>query len=225
MKKFAIIVAGGTGARMRGDVPKQFMLLNGKPVIQYSMEAFVKFDALLKIIMVLHPEFIAYWEKLCQDLNIAIPHIIVKGGKTRFESVKNGLDRILEDGLVAVHDAARPLVDTDFIEQQFSSAESLGSSVPGIAVNDTIRMVEGDSSRQLDRCFLRAMQTPQVFSVSELQKAYQQPFQPLFTDEASVMESAGFALHLTQGSPFNIKITNSHDIAVAEALIKEHFKQ
>jgi 2-C-methyl-D-erythritol 4-phosphate cytidylyltransferase len=222
MKKFAIIVAGGTGARMKGDVPKQFMLLSGKPVIQYSMEAFVKFDASIKIIVVLHPDFTAYWEKLCRDLNIAIPHIVVKGGKTRFESVKNGLDRILEDGLVAVHDAARPLIDDEFIAQQFSAAESLGSSVPGIAVNDTIRVVEGDTSRQLDRCFLRAMQTPQVYKVTELQRAYQQAFDPLFTDEASVMQSAGFPINLTQGSVINIKITNPQDITIAEILLKDN---
>jgi 2-C-methyl-D-erythritol 4-phosphate cytidylyltransferase len=134
--------------------------------------------------------------------------------------VKNGLDRILEDGLVAVHDAARPLIDTDFIAQQFANAQRFGSAVPGIAVNDTIRIVDGDTSHQLDRCFLRAMQTPQVYKVAELQKAYLQAFDPLFTDEASVMQSAGFPLHLTQGNSFNIKIKNPHDIAVAEALIK-----
>ncbi len=220
MKKYAIIVAGGTGTRMQGDVPKQFMLLNGKLIIQYSMEAFYAFDPSIQIIIVVHPDFTAQWQQLCLEYKIAIQHKVVEGGKTRFDSVKNGLEFIDDDGLVAVHDAARPNIDADFIAYNFSEAEIYGSAVPGIVLNDTIRMINGDSTQQLDRTFLRAIQTPQVFKVSELKRAYKQPFQPIFTDDASVLEAAGFLLHLTEGRPGNIKITNPSDIALAEVLLR-----
>ncbi len=220
MIKYAIIVAGGTGSRMQGDIPKQFLLLNGKPVIQHSLEAFYACDASIKIVLVIHPDYLGYWEQLCREFNISVPHVIGLGGETRFHSVKNGLNLIDNDGLVAVHDAARPVLSTDFINTVFSEAALYGTSIPGIALQDTIRQIEGDSSRQLDRTDLLAMQTPQVFRVSELKSAYEQPYQPGFTDDASVMQSAGFPLHLTLGRPDNIKITNPQDIAVAEVLIK-----
>jgi 2-C-methyl-D-erythritol 4-phosphate cytidylyltransferase len=220
MKKYAVIVAGGTGIRMLGDVPKQFMLLNGKPIILYSIDAFYSFDSKIQIIVVIHPDYLVFWEELRMGFKIDIPFLVAAGGKTRFDSVKNGLNLIDEDGFVAIHDAARPVINPDFIGQLFSEAENHGSAMPGIALNDTIRMIDGDTSHQLDRTFLRAMQTPQVFKVSELKRAYTQPFQPIFTDDASVMQSAGFPLHLTEGRPWNIKITYLQDIPLAELLIK-----
>ena len=220
MKKYAIIVAGGTGTRMKGDVPKQFMMLNGKPIVQYSIEAFYSFDPSIEIILVIHPDFRKYWQKLCLDYKISIPHTVVTGGKTRFDSVKNGLNIIEEDGFVAIHDAARPMINADFIGHLFSQAETHGSALPGVALNDTIRMIDGDTSHQLDRAFLRAIQTPQVFIVSELKRAYTQTYQPVFTDDASVMQAAGFPLHLTVGRHENIKITHDQDIALAEVLLK-----
>jgi 2-C-methyl-D-erythritol 4-phosphate cytidylyltransferase len=220
MIKYAIIVAGGTGSRMQGDIPKQFLLLNGKPVIQHSLEVFYACDASIKIVLVIHPDYLGYWEQLCREFNISVPHAIALGGETRFHSVKNGLNLIDNDGFVAVHDAARPVLSIDFINTVFSDAALYGCSIPGIALQDTIRQTEGDSSRQLDRTNLRAIQTPQVFRVPELKRAYEQPYQPGFTDDASVMQSAGFPLHLTQGRPDNIKITNPQDISVAEVLLK-----
>jgi 2-C-methyl-D-erythritol 4-phosphate cytidylyltransferase len=220
MKKYAVIVAGGTGIRMLGDVPKQFMLLNGKPIILYSIDAFYSFDSKIQIIVVIHPDYLVFWEELRMGFKIDIPFLVAAGGKTRFDSVKNGLNLIDEDGFVAIHDAARPVINPDFIGQLFSEAENHGSAMPGIALNDTIRMIDGDTSHQLDRTFLRAMQTPQVFKVSELKRAYTQPFQPIFTDDASVMQSAGFPLHLTEGRPWNIKITYLQDIPLAELLMK-----
>jgi len=220
MKKHAIIVAGGTGTRMKGDIPKQFRLLNGKPIIQYSIEAFYSYDPSMRIILVIHPNFRTYWEKLCLEFKISILHTVVTGGKTRFDSVKNGINILDEEGLVAIHDAARPVINTDFISHLFSEAGTHGSAIPGIALNDTIRMIDGDTSHQLDRTFLRAVQTPQVFKVSELKRAYTQSYQPFFTDDASVMEAAGFPLHLTSGRPGNIKITHNQDIALAEVLLK-----
>ena len=220
MKKYAIIVAGGTGSRMKGDIPKQFMLLKGKPVIQYSLEAFYHCDPAVSLIIAIHPDYVNFWDRLCQEHKIDIPHQVARGGKTRFDSVKNGLSLIGDDGLVAVHDAARPVIDAAFIQELYLTAEKQGSAIPAVHLTDTIRAIEGDSSRQLDRSFLRAIQTPQVFRVTELKRAFEQPFQPLFTDDASVMQSAGFKVHLTEGKPGNIKITHQQDIALAEVLMK-----
>ncbi len=220
MKKYAIIVAGGTGSRMKGDIPKQFMLLKGKLVIQYSLEAFYHCDPAVILIIAIHPDYVNFWDRLCQEHKIDIPHQVARGGKTRFDSVKNGLSLIGDDGLVAVHDAARPVIDAAFIQELYLTAEKQGSAIPAVHLTDTIRAIEGDSSRQLDRSFLRAIQTPQVFRVTELKRAFEQPFQPLFTDDASVMQSAGFKVHLTEGKPGNIKITHQQDIALAEVLMK-----
>jgi len=220
MKKYAIIVAGGTGTRMQGEVPKQFMLLCGKPVILYSIEAFITFDPAIQIILVIHPDYIELWEKLVAEFKISVPFQLAEGGKTRFDSVKNGLKLIDSAGFVAIHDAARPVIDKGFLQQIFSAAEQKGSAVPGIALNDTIRRIDGDTSHQLDRTFLRAIQTPQIFRISELQRAYQQLYQPIFTDDASVMQSAGFPVHLANGRSGNIKITHYQDIALAEVLLE-----
>lgn len=220
MKKHSIIVAGGTGSRMKDEVPKQFMLINGKPVILYSIEAFYAYDTSVQIILVIHPDYLNYWNQMCEKIKISVPFKIVTGGKTRFDSVKNGLKLIEEDGLIAIHDAARPVITNEFIRNLFSEAEKYGSAMPGIPLNDTIRVIEGNTSRQIDRTFLRAMQTPQVYKVSELKKAYDQPFQPLFTDDASVMQSAGFNLHLVEGLAVNIKITNPGDMVMAETFLK-----
>ena len=220
MKKYAIIVAVGTGSRMKKDIPKQFTLLNGKPIIEYSIESFNNYDPDLQIILVIHPEYIEFWKHLCLEHKISVPCKIVNGGETRFHSVKNGLESIEADGFVAIHDAARPMIDVAFVGQLFEEASIYGSAVPGIALNDTIRLLENNTSRQLDRNLLRAMQTPQVFNVSELKHAYLQTFQPLFTDDASVMQLAGYPLHLTEGRLENIKITIQKDLAIAEMMMK-----
>lgn len=220
MKKYAIIVAGGTGSRMKGEVPKQFMLINSKPAILYSIEAFYAFDPSVQIILVIHTDYLSLWENLKKEFKISIPLQVVDGGKTRFDSVKNGLQLIHDEGFVAIHDAARPVISSDFIGKVFLSASIYGSAIPVVPVTDTIRLIEGDTSHQQDRTFLRAIQTPQIFKVSELQRAYTQPYQSNFTDDGSVMEAAGFPVHLAEGSRGNIKITHWEDIAVAEVLIK-----
>jgi len=219
MHKYAIIVAGGTGTRMKGEVPKQFMLLNGKPVIQYSIEAFYACDPAIQIILIIHPDYIASWEQLAREFKISIPLQLAAGGKTRFDSVKNGLKLIREEGFVAIHDAARPLINAGFIEKIFSDALTNGSAIPALPLTDTIRVIDGDVTHPADRTFLRAIQTPQIFKVSELQRAYTQRFQPNFTDDGSVMEAAGFSIHLCEGKQENIKITHLHDFALAEVLM------
>lgn len=220
MKNYAIIVAGGTGSRMKGEVPKQFMLLNGKPVILYSIEAFFAFDPLVEIILVIHPNYLLYWNQMIREFKISIPFKVVEGGKMRFDSVKNGLKLVNDEGFVAVHDAARPAINADFLRKLFAAASTFGSAIPVVAVTDTIRIIDGDTSHQQDRTFLRAIQTPQVFRASELQRAYTQPYEPNFTDDGSVLESAGFPVHLAEGRRGNIKITHLEDIAVAEVLLK-----
>jgi len=220
MKKYAIVVAGGTGNRMQGNVPKQFMLLRGKPVMLYPIEAFYAYDPAIQIILVVHADYLEYWDELIRNFEIPVPVQIATGGKTRFDSVKSGLNLIEGDGIVAIHDAARPLIDADFVSALFTAATEHGSAIPAIPLNDTIRKIDGDISLQLDRSTLRAIQTPQVFSVLQLKQAYQQPYQPVFTDDASVLQSAGFQIFLTEGRADNIKITLQQDIALAEVLLK-----
>jgi 2-C-methyl-D-erythritol 4-phosphate cytidylyltransferase len=220
MKNYAIIVAGGTGSRMKGVVPKQFMLLNGKPVILFSIEAFHSYDPSIEIILVIHPDYLSLWKQLTREFKISIPFKVVEGGRTRFDSVRNGLKLVNDAGFVAVHDAARPVINSDFLKNLFAAASAYGSAIPVVPITDTIRIIDGDTSHQQDRTFLRAIQTPQVFKVSELQRAYMQLYQPDFTDDGSVMESAGFPVHLAEGKRENIKITHLEDIAVAEVLIK-----
>jgi 2-C-methyl-D-erythritol 4-phosphate cytidylyltransferase len=220
MKNYAIIVAGGTGSRMKGEVPKQFMLLSGKPIILYSIETFFAFDPLVEIILVIHPDYLLHWKQVIREFKISIPFKVIEGGKTRFDSVKNGLKLVNDEGFVAVHDAARPVINAEFIANLFSAASTYGSALPVVPVTDTIRIIHGDTSHQQERTFLRAIQTPQVFRVSELQRAYTQPYEPNFTDDGSVMESAGFPVHLAEGRLGNIKITHLEDIALAEVLIK-----
>lgn len=220
MKKYAIIVAGGTGTRMQGDIPKQFMPVAGKPVMLYSIEAFYTYDSTIDIILAVHTDYIDFWKTLCEKYKISIPFRIAEGGATRFDSVKNALQIINNDGYVAIHDAARPMITADFVQYLFSEAEKNGSSLPGIALNETIRMMDGDSSFQIDRSRLRAMQTPQVFKYEELKQAYTQSYNPLFTDDAAVMQSAGFQLHLCEGLTSNIKITNPTDLILAETFLK-----
>lgn len=219
MRNYAIIVAGGTGSRMKGEVPKQFMLLNGKPVILYSIEAFYAYDPSVQIILVIHPDYLSLWQKLIREFKMSIPFKVAEGGQTRFDSVKNGLKLIEDDGFVAIHDAARPSISADFLKELFAAASTYGSAIPVVPVTDTIRIIEGDTSHQQDRTFLRAIQTPQVFKVSELQRAYNQPYELNFTDDGSVIESAGFPVHLAEGRRENIKITHLEDIAVAEVLM------
>ena len=220
MNNYTIIVAGGTGSRMKGELPKQFMLLNGKPVILYSIEAFYSYDPSVQIILVIHPSYLSLWKKMISEFRISIPFKVAEGGPTRFDSVKNGLKLIEDDGFVAVHDAARPVINADFLRKLFLAATTHGSAIPVVPLTDTVRIIDGDTSHQQDRAFLRAVQTPQVFKISDLQRAYTQPYQPVFTDDGSVMEAAGFPVHLTEGRPENIKITHLQDITVAEALIK-----
>lgn len=221
MGNYAIIVAGGIGNRMGNDLPKQFLLLNGKPVLMYSIEQFYKHDQDTKIIVVLHPSYLSMWVQLCNRHSFYIAHQVVKGGETRYQSVKNGLDTIKGEGLVAVHDAARPLASVSLIDSCFKAAMDKGSAIPGIPVNETVRMIKGDSIELINRNNLRIIQTPQVFQADVLREAYKQPYCEDFTDDASLLEAMGMPINLVDGEPGNLKITLPADLDIASLLLKK----
>lgn len=222
MTKYAIIVAGGKGARFGSNIPKQFLPLNNIPVLMHTIKRFAQCNA--QIIVALPEAQIQDWNELCKKHSFTIQHTIVAGGTTRFGSVKNALDTILpqEKDLIAVHDGVRPLVSCEIINEAYNTAALIGSAIPAIEVTDTIRELNHDNitSKALLRSSLRAVQTPQTFNASLLKSAYNVPFSEMFTDDASVVEAYGHQVTLTKGSPNNIKITHSLDLLIAEELLK-----
>ena len=222
MKKHVIIVAGGTGKRMRSEKPKQFMLLNHLPVLMHTLNAFYAFDESIEIVVVLPRMHLQEWKMLCKKFNYNISHQVVEGGPTRFHSVKNGLDKIPDiDGYVAVHDGVRPFIDEDTIARCYRDAAIHGSAIPVIPPNDSLRIIEVDSSKIIDRNRVRIIQTPQVFNLNILRLAYKQSFNESFTDDASVVEAAGYKIFLTEGHRGNIKITHPEDWIFASAWLKK----
>ena len=221
--RYAIIVAGGSGKRFGSEMPKQFLPLDGKAVLMHTIEKFDKAGA--AIVVVLPAEHQQMWIDMCKDTNFAVTHTIATGGKTRFESVKNGIAAIenLADGdLVAVHDGVRPLASVELINRCYDNAQETGSAIPVVNPSDSIRQVMDDgTSRQLLRSSLRAVQTPQTFRAELLKGAYDVEESPLFTDDASVVESAGHQVTLVDGEVTNIKITTPIDMIIASELIKE----
>lgn len=220
MKKFVIIVAGGSGKRINTEIPKQFISLAGKPVLIHTISAFYNYSPEINILLVLPKIYFGLWENLCKNHNFNISHKIVEGGKTRFHSVKNGISKIEKYGIIAVHDGVRPLVKKQVIEKAFLDAEIYGNAVPAIPVNESVRELYKTGSKIFNRNNLRIIQTPQVFKSSILIKAYQQAYQKKFTDDATVVESAGEKINLIEGNPENIKITTPIDLKIAEALLK-----
>jgi 2-C-methyl-D-erythritol 4-phosphate cytidylyltransferase len=230
LKRYAIIVAGGSGSRMQvGDspsqIPKQFLCIAGKPILMHTIERFAApSDGSIfgtPTIVVLPEKDFTTWERLCREYHFNIPVQLVVGGKTRFQSVKNGLAAIKGDGLVAIHDGVRPFVSADMIEHSFQVAAAKGTAVAAVPLKDSIRLVEGESNRALDRSMLRLIQTPQTFQISLIQQAFQVEESPDFTDDASVAERAGFPIHLMDGSYENIKITTPEDLIWAEAFFRK----
>ncbi|MCA6361513.1 MAG: 2-C-methyl-D-erythritol 4-phosphate cytidylyltransferase [Bacteroidetes bacterium] len=220
MKKAVIVVAGGSGSRMNAAIPKQFLLLNGKPVLIHTLEKFALFDATMQVVLVLPENEFGRWEELKRQFGSGGFDVqLAKGGTTRFESVKNGLALVTAD-VVGVHDAVRPLVSIETIARAFGAAVSHGSGIPAVPLTDSIRRVEGDTSLAASREAFRLVQTPQCFRSDVLKNAYQQVFRPHFTDDASVVEASGKSITLTEGNKENIKLTTPSDMVVAEALMK-----
>lgn len=221
-KRYAIIVAGGNGKRFGSEMPKQFLPLDGKPVLMRTIEKFDQAGA--AIVVVLPVEHQEMWMSMCKDGNFAVSHTIADGGKTRFESVKNGIAAIenLADGnLVAVHDGVRPLASVELINRCYDTAQETGSAIPVVNPSDSIRQVMDDgTSQQLLRSSLRAVQTPQTFKAELLRGAYDVEESPLFTDDASVIEAIGHKVALVEGEIANIKITTPIDMVIATELLK-----
>ena len=220
-KLYAIIVAGGKGMRMGKDLPKQFLPIDGTPILMHTLQAFYDYDPSLTLIVVLPSDQQAYWSKLCGDYHFTIPHVVVKGGETRFHSVKNGLSCIKGEGLVAVHDGVRPFVHCDTIARCFAAAQESGAAVPVVEVVDSLRKVEDAESKAVSRRDYRIVQTPQVFDISLLKEAYKQPYTVDFTDDASVVEAYGRKISLVEGNRENIKITSPFDLVIAEAFLNK----
>lgn len=219
MKKYVIIVAGGKGLRMGGDLPKQFLPIGGKPVLMHTLEVFRKYDATLQIILVLPREQQHFWKQLCEEHHFAVEHTVADGGETRFHSVKSGLALVQSPGLVGVHDGVRPFVSIEVIRSCYDLAEQHKAVIPVIDVVETVRHLTGAGSETVNRNDYKLVQTPQVFDAELLKKAYAQEFTPFFTDDASVVEAMGVPVHLAKGNRENIKITTPFDLKVGSALL------
>jgi 2-C-methyl-D-erythritol 4-phosphate cytidylyltransferase len=220
VKKAVIIVAGGSGSRMNAAIPKQFLLLNGKPVLIHTLEKFALFDSSMQVVLVLPENEFERWEAMKREFgNGGFDVQLAAGGTSRFYSVKNGLALVTAD-VVGIHDAVRPLVSIETIALAFGAAVSQGSGIPVVPLTDSIRRVEGDTSIAVSREDFRLVQTPQCFRTDLLKNAYQQAFLPHFTDDASVVEANGIAITLTEGNKENIKLTTPSDMVVAEALMR-----
>lgn len=215
-----IVVAGGKGLRMKSDVPKQFIEIGGKPVLMHTLERFQHYAADMPLILVLPAEQIDFWGNLCKKHSFNTPHIVVNGGEVRFFSVRNGLEKV-ETEYVAVHDGVRPLVNEATIERCFEQVKHCNAVVPVVDLVDSLRFVESDdNSTPADRAKYKLVQTPQVFKTDILKKSYQLPYSELFTDDASVIESAGYKVKLVEGNRENIKITTEIDLQIAETFLK-----
>jgi len=223
MNLYALIVAGGTGKRMGSSIPKQFLELDGKPILMHTIARFREFDESIEIITVLPGNQLKYWAGLCKKYSFSIPQILVTGGSTRYLSVKYGLRHVEEDSIVAIHDGVRPLVSSHTITRCFDAAKKFGNAVPVISPADSMRMIKEQGSFPVDRNMVKIIQTPQVFYSGLIKKAYLSKYKSDYTDDATVLEEAGEAIHLVEGNRENIKITNPEDLIIASALLHSIF--
>lgn len=219
MAEYVVIVAGGKGLRMGADVPKQFLLVGGMPVLMRTLMRFHQYSPLLNIILVLPVSQQDYWRKLCETYHFDLPYTLADGGDTRFASVKNGLSLVPDDaeGVVGVHDGVRPFVSVDVISRCYQAACTAKAVIPVTNVVETLRHLGGYTVPRADYCLV---QTPQTFDIQLLKKAYRQPYIDDFTDDASVVEHDGGRVTLVDGNRENIKITTPFDLIVAEALLR-----
>jgi 2-C-methyl-D-erythritol 4-phosphate cytidylyltransferase len=212
---FCVIVAGGLGVRMGTGTPKQFLLLAGKPMLMHSMTAFHQADPSVLITVVLPGNQQSAWENLCDQHQFNIPHTIVQGGNTRYQSVKNGLAVLPDCGFVAIHDGARPLIRPETIRYLFDEAFIHSNAVPAVSPKDSLRWSDHLGNRVMDRNLIKIIQTPQVFELNKLKAAYVQQYEEAFTDDATVWEQAGNSVYLADGQESNIKITRPEDLIIA----------
>jgi len=220
LEKYAIIVAGGKGKRMNTETPKQFLQVAGKPLLMHTLNKIFGIDESLKIILVLPEPFIDFWISLCNRFDFTVPHKVVEGGKTRFDSVKCGLESIATESLVAIHDGVRPLVSSSTWKSVFKKAEILGNAIPVVKLNESMRHISEHNSNPVKKQDYRLIQTPQCFHSKLIMKAYKQAYQEEFTDDASVVEALGEKINLVDGNFENIKITRPVDLRFAESFLK-----
>ncbi len=218
---YAVIVAGGKGLRMGANVPKQFLPVNGLPILMRTIKRFREYDNALRIILVLPKEQHEYWNELCKNYHFTDAYAVVEGGDTRFHSVKNGLAAIPDgtEGVVGVHDGVRPFPSTDVIRACYETARTAKAVIPVVPVVETLRhIVDGSKTETVARGDYRLVQTPQTFDIQLLKRAYAQPYQDGFTDDASVVESIGQEITLIEGNRENIKITTPFDLRISRVL-------
>ena len=220
MKKIAVIVAGGNGTRMNTQMPKQFLLLNGKPVLYYTIDTFFKAYSDIKIILVLPEEYIAAGKEIIDAYFDSSRIIITEGGRTRFHSVQNGLQLINEESIIFVHDGVRCLLSTDLIHRCYDAVVEYGSAIPVVDCKDSVRIIKGENNEAAERNNIKLVQTPQTFHSKILLPAFKIDFKDKFTDEATVVEAFGLKVHLVEGEENNIKITKPADLLIAEKLLE-----
>lgn len=220
IKKYAVVVAGGRGIRMGSAVPKQFLPLLGKPLLCYAIQAFAATIKGIHIILVLPVDQLNSAKTVLKSYLGNIEVTTVAGGATRYHSVQNGLKKVNNDGVVFVHDGVRPLLSQDLIQRCYHQALEKGSAIPVIPLIESIRIMENGTSRPINREQLRIVQTPQTFMTKIILPAFEQEYQPSFTDEANVVEAYGTPVHLIDGSLENIKVTTPEDMLIAETLLK-----
>ena len=219
MDRYALIVAGGAGRRMGSAIPKQFLELAGKPILMHSAQRFFAFDHEIRLIIVLPRDLFEFWDELKAKHSFTLPHSLAEGGQTRFESVRNGLELVEDESLVAIHDGVRPLVSAETIRNCFETAARYGNAIPAVSPADSVRIVTGAGNMPVNRQYIRLIQTPQVFASHLIKKAYMTEFNPEFTDDAMVLEKTGEEIRLVSGNRENIKITNPEDLIIAETLL------
>jgi 2-C-methyl-D-erythritol 4-phosphate cytidylyltransferase len=224
MKKYAVIVAGGSGQRMGSAVPKQFLLLKGKPLLQYTLQSFLTAYPDMQIVLVLPMEHVAQGHEIVKHLDASEKVQITTGGETRFHSVKNGLNHIMHPSIVFVHDGVRCMVTPKLITTCYKQAVKLGSAIPAVSATDSIRITEGAGHYTINRNSVQIIQTPQTFRSDILCEAFKQEYIPSFTDEATVAEAAGYPVFLIEGEYDNLKITRPIDVLIAEKLLEQKCK-
>lgn len=224
MKKYLIVVAGGKGLRMGGELPKQFQNIGGRPILMVTLERLHAIDPSMQLVLVLPADQFDFWKELCRQYDFAVPLLLTQGGATRFHSVQNGLAQVddLDEALVGVHDGVRPFVSQKVVDDCFREAWIHGAAIPMIELQDSLRHIVGGNgvTEVVPRDRYRLVQTPQVFKLSVLRRAYEQRFIESFTDDASVVEAAGMEVVAVEGNRENIKITTPFDMSVARTLME-----
>lgn len=218
--EYALIVAGGKGTRIKSAVPKQFLELNGLPILMHTINAFYRYSENIRVILVLPKDDFSRWHELVQKHQFKNAFVLQEGGDTRFQSVKKGLEKIEGDGLVAIHDGVRPLVSEAIIGASFRLAAEHKSAVAAVRLKESIRVTDQDHTKSVDRSKFRLIQTPQTFPVAVIKKAYEIKEDETLTDDASVAEKSGLTISLFEGSYRNIKITTEEDLVIAKALLE-----